>query len=102
MKLSGRSWIALIIASVIMLTFLSVQSALVFKYIEPTYKSALFGYWSIIAFMPFFYFVVIEFVRKARHKFQSIDDTFNASRPIHRLFLAIGQLLPLYLFSILW
>jgi PAS domain S-box-containing protein len=28
--------------------------------------------------MPFFYFVVIEFVRKARHKFQSIDDTFNA------------------------
>ena len=78
MKLSRRSWIALFIASAIMLSFLSVQSALIFKYIEPTYTSALFGYWSIIAFMPFFYFVVIEFVRKARHKFQSIDDTFNA------------------------
>ena len=78
MKLSRRSWIALFIASAIMLFFLSVQSALIFKYIEPTYTSALFGYWSIIAFMPFFYFVVIEFVRKARHKFQSIDDTFNA------------------------
>lgn len=78
MKLSGRSWIALIIASVIMLTYLSVQSALVFKYIEPSYWTVLFGYWSIIAFMPFFYFVVIEFVRKARYKFQSIDDTFNA------------------------
>ena len=61
-----------------MLSFLSVQTALVLKYIEPTHKAALFGYWSIIAFLPFFYFVVIEFVRKARHKFQSIDDTFNA------------------------
>ena len=78
MKLSIRSWISLIIASVIMLSFLSVQTALVLKYIEPTHKAALFGYWSIIAFLPFFYFVVIEFVRKARHKFQSIDDTFNA------------------------
>jgi PAS domain S-box-containing protein len=78
MKLSGRSWIALIIAAVIMLCFLSVQTALVLKYIQPSHEAALFGYWSIIAFMPFFYFVVIEFVRKARHKFQSIDDTFNA------------------------
>jgi len=78
MKLSIRSWIALIIAAVIMLCFLSVQTALVLKYIQPSHEAALFGYWSIIGFLPFFYFVVVEFVRKARHKFQSIDDTFNA------------------------
>jgi PAS domain S-box-containing protein len=78
MKLSLVSRVSIIIAVAIMLCFFAYQTALVIGYAEITYNSALFGWASVILFMPFFFFVLVEFVRKVRYKFQSIDDTLSA------------------------
>ena len=78
MRLSIASKIALIIAIGIMLTFLAYQTALVIGYADVNHNSILFGWICVLSFMPFFFFTVIEFVRKARYKFQSIDDTLSA------------------------
>ena len=61
-----------------MLVFFGVQTALVAGYFEVNYDFVLFGWISVVAFMPFFFLVVIEFIRKVRYKFQSIDDTLQA------------------------
>jgi len=61
-----------------MLTFFAVQTALVIGYFDISYNFALFGWLSVLSFMPFFFYVLIEFVRKVRYKFQSIDDTLGA------------------------
>ena len=68
MKLSVISKIALFFSGIIMLLFFSYQTALVIGYADLTYNSVLIGFFSI----------VVEFVRKARYKFQSIDDTLSA------------------------
>lgn len=78
MKLSWISRISIVIAITIMLVFFAYQTALVIGYAEITYNSAVFGWLSVIGFMPFFFFVLVEFVRKVRYKFQSIDDTLSA------------------------
>lgn len=78
MKLSLASRISIVIAVAIMLCFFAYQTALVINYAEITYNSALFGWIAVISFMPFFFFVLVEFVRKVRYKFQSIDDTLSA------------------------
>jgi len=78
MKLSIASKIALVIAIGIMLTFLAYQTALVIGYADVTHNSIVFGWVCVLCFMPFFFFTVVEFVRKARYKFQSIDDTLSA------------------------
>ena len=78
MKLSLASRISIVIAVAIMLCFFAYQTALVINYAEITYNSALFGWVAVISFMPFFFFVLVEFIRKVRYKFQSIDDTLSA------------------------
>ena len=78
MKLSIASKVSIVLAVAIMLCFFAYQTALVIGYAEITYNSALFGWASVIGFMPFFFFVLVEFVRKVRYKFQSIDDTLSA------------------------
>ena len=78
MKLSLASRISIVIAVAIMLCFFAYQTALVINYAEITYNSALFGWVAVICFMPFFFFVLVEFIRKVRYKFQSIDDTLSA------------------------
>ncbi len=78
MKLSIISKIALFISGIIMLGFFSYQTALVIGYADLTYNSALIGFASIVLFTPFFFIVVVEYVRKVRYKFQSIDDTLSA------------------------
>lgn len=78
MKLSIASKMSIVIAVAIMLCFFAYQTALVINYAELTYNSALFGWVSVISFMPFFFFVLVEFIRKVRYKFQSIDDTLSA------------------------
>ncbi len=78
MKLSLASRISIVIAVAIMLCFFAYQTALVINYAEVTYNSALFGWVAVICFMPFFFFVLVEFIRKVRYKFQSIDDTLSA------------------------
>ncbi len=62
--ISLRSRISLVIAGLIMLTFFSVQTCVVFGLLSNTYSSALFGYLCVIAFMPPFFMVVMEFLRK--------------------------------------
>ena len=76
--LNRRSKIALIIAIVIMITFLAVQSAMVLHYIVPSYQLALFGFECVVAFMPFFFIAVIDFVKKAKDKDQEINDKIQA------------------------
>lgn len=61
-----------------MMVFFGVQSAVVFGYFEPSLLVIEFGYGCIIAFIPFFFFTLIEFVRKAKYKSQSVDDTLKA------------------------
>ena len=78
MKLSLISRVSIVIAIAIMMVFFAYQTALVIGYAEVTYNSAIFGWLSVIGFMPFFFFVLVEFVRKVRYKFQSIDDTLSA------------------------
>jgi PAS domain S-box-containing protein len=78
MKLSLLSKVSLVIAVAIMVAFFSYQSALLIEYAELSRKSVWFGWIAIVSFMPFFFFVVVEFIRKVRYKFQSIDDTLSA------------------------
>ena len=78
MKLSLPSKISLAIAIAIMVSFFSYQSALLIEYTELSRKSVWYGWMAIVSFMPFFFFVVVEFIRKVRYKFQSIDDTLSA------------------------
>lgn len=61
-----------------MLTFFTVQTALVIGYFDISYNNALFGWLCVLFFMPCFFYVVIEFVRRVRYKFQNIDDTLGA------------------------
>lgn len=62
--ISKRSRIALLISGIIMLTFFTVQSCIVFGFCENSYALASFGYFCVIAFMPPFFMVVLEFLRK--------------------------------------
>ena len=78
MKLSIASKVSIVIAVAIMLCFFAYQTALVIEYAELTRQSVFIGWLSVILFMPFFFFVLVEFVRKVRYKFQSIDDTLSA------------------------
>lgn len=78
MKLSLISKLSLFFSGLIMLSFFTYQSSLIIGYHDITYTSALFGWLCILLFMPFFFIVAVEFVRKVRYKFQSIDDTLSA------------------------
>jgi len=78
MQLSIFSKISLGVSILIMLIFFSVQTSIVLGYFDATYDFALFGWLSVVSFMPFFFYVVVEFIRKVKYKFQSIDDTLKA------------------------
>jgi len=62
--ISKRSRLALLIAGLIMFTFFLVQSCVVFGVCENTYSLDVFGYSCVIAFMPPFFMVVVEFLKK--------------------------------------
>jgi len=78
MTLSLTSKASLAIAVAIMMGFFAYQTALVIGYAEVTDSSPLIGWLAVVSFMPFFFYVLVEFVRKVRYKFQSIDDTLSA------------------------
>ncbi len=61
--ISKRSRVALIIAALIMFTFFTVQSCIVFGLCKNSYELAVFGYSCVIAFMPPFFMVVLEFLK---------------------------------------
>jgi K+-sensing histidine kinase KdpD len=60
--ISKKSKIALAIAGLIMFTFFSVQTCVVFELCENTYELDLFGYVCVLGFMPPFFMVVKEFL----------------------------------------
>jgi PAS domain S-box-containing protein len=70
--------ICLGIAGVIMLTFFAVQTCIVFRWCEPSYFLAEFGYGCVIAFMPPFFYVVYDFIRTTKLKEANIDLQLNA------------------------
>jgi len=78
MKLSLASKISLSIAIFIMLGFFAMQTSLVIGYAEVDYNKIVIGWFSVVLFMPFFFFTLIEFVRRIRYKFQTINDTLGA------------------------
>jgi len=78
MKLSIAAQISLGIAVAIMVAFFSYQTALVIGYADLTDKSPIYGWVAVVSFMPFFFYAIVELIRKARYKFQTIDDTLSA------------------------
>ena len=70
--------ICLGIAGAIMLTFFIVQTCIVFRWCEPTYFLAEFGYGCVIAFMPPFFYVVYDFIRTTKLKEANIDLQLSA------------------------
>jgi PAS domain S-box-containing protein len=70
--------ICLGIASAIILTFFAVQTCIVFRWCEPSYFLAEFGYGCVIAFMPPFFYVVYDFIRTTKLKEANIDLQLNA------------------------
>jgi signal transduction histidine kinase len=78
MKLSLRAQVSVVVASVIMLALLYTKSTIILGYRLVDHSTQVVEFWLVVAFLPFFFFACIEFVRKARYKFQSIDATFNA------------------------
>lgn len=78
MKLSIAAKISLSIAIIIMVAFFSYQTAILINYAKQTKNTVIYNWLSIVCFTPFFLYTVVEFVRKARYKFQTIDDTLSA------------------------
>ena len=70
--------ICLGIAGAIMLTFFAVQTCIVFRWCEPSYFLAEFGYGCVIAFIPPFFYVVYDFIRTTKLKEANIDLQLNA------------------------
>jgi PAS domain S-box-containing protein len=78
MRLSLKSKIAIFIAVLSMLLFFAFQSAVVFKYKEPSHVLSLIGFYTMLVFLPFFFLPTIEFVRRVKFRFQDVEDTFKA------------------------
>ena len=70
--------ICLGIAGAIMLIFFAVQTCIVFRWCDPSYFLAEFGYGCVIAFMPPFFYVVYDFIRTTKLKEANIDLQLNA------------------------
>ena len=60
--ISKKSKISLFIALGIKVMFFVIQSCVAFKICQYSYELALFGYISVISFMPPFFLVVYEFL----------------------------------------
>lgn len=62
--ISKKSRIALLIAGLIMMAFFLVQTCVVFGVCNNTYSLDVFGYLCVVSFMPPFFMVVLEFLKK--------------------------------------
>lgn len=60
--ISKKSRVSLFVALGIMIMFFAMQSCVAFKICQYSYELALFGYISVISFMPPFFLVVYEFL----------------------------------------
>ena len=76
--ISLNAKISLAISGIIMLTFFSVQTCIVFGICEPTLFLAKFGWGCVVFFMPPFFKVVQEFLNKTKIKEAKINTQLNA------------------------
>jgi len=76
--ISLNAKISLAVAGVIMLTFFTVQTLIVFHVLESTLALAKFGWGCVVFFMPPFFKVVSEFVSNIRLKEENIDLQLSA------------------------
>lgn len=65
--ISINSKISLIVSGLIMVTFFTVQTCIVFGLCPPSLFLAKFGWWCIVMFMPPFFKVVYEFIQNKEH-----------------------------------
>lgn len=65
--------ICMVAAATIMFIFFGVQTCIVFRWCEPTYELAEFGYGCVIAFAPPFAVVVRSFIHSTKIKEENID-----------------------------
>lgn len=72
------SKICLAVAGVIIITFFAVQSCIVFGICPPSYFLSKFGFGCVVAFLPPFLYVVIDFVKQTKVKEANIDLQLNA------------------------
>jgi len=72
------SKICLAVSAAIMFAFFAVQTCIVFRFCEPSYLLAEFGYACVIAFMPPFSYVVYSFISSTRIKEENIDMQMRA------------------------
>lgn len=76
--ISLNSKISLAVAGVIMFTFFSVQTCIVFGLCEPTLFLAKFGWGCVVFFMPPFFKVVSEFLYKKKRVTEELDAQIHA------------------------
>lgn len=76
--ISLNAKISLAIAGIIMLTFFSVQTCIVFGLCEPTLFLAKFGWGCVIFFMPPFFKVVSEFLYKKKKVTEELDKQIHS------------------------
>ena len=72
------SKICLALSAVIMFAFFAVQTCIVFRFCEPSYLLAEFGYACVITFMPPFGYVVYSYISSAKIKEENIDMQMKA------------------------
>jgi len=70
--------ICLVVSATIMFVFFAVQTCIVFKFCEPSYFLAKFGYACVIAFMPPFSYVVYSFINSTKIKEENINMQMKA------------------------
>ena len=95
MKLSLLSKLSLILSATIIAILFSYQTAVVIGYADFSFNSIIFGWLCILMFLPSSFIVIVEFVRKTRYKFQSIDDTLSAINKSNALveFDSVGKII---------
>jgi hypothetical protein len=75
--ISLNAKISLGVAGMIMLTFFSVQTCIVFGLCEPTLFLAKFGWGCVVFFMPPFFNVVSEFINNIRVREEKVNAQLN-------------------------
>lgn len=70
--------ICLVVSATIMFVFFAVQTCIVFKFCEPSYFLAKFGYVCVITFMPPFSYVVYSFINSTKIKEENINMQMKA------------------------
>jgi hypothetical protein len=76
--ISLNAKISLGVAGMIMLTFFSVQTCIVFGLCEPTLFLAKFGWGCVVFFMPPFFKVVSEFINNIRVREEKVNAQLNS------------------------